>query len=55
VFDQYGRVKYHVRHPLCDPVRQQQRLDFLWRSGYFERTPEDGSPFAAIHRNRAAF
>jgi hypothetical protein len=55
VFDQYGRVKYHISHPLFDPVRQKQRLDFLWRTGYFQRKPEARSPFAAMHRSRATF
>lgn len=53
IFDQYGRVKYHIRHPLYDPKRQGARLDFLWRTGYFERSKQMRSRFSAIHRNRA--
>ena len=53
VFDQYGRVKYHIRHPLFDPERQGARLEFLWRSGYFERSQQVRSRFSSIHRNRA--
>jgi hypothetical protein len=53
VFDQYGRVKYHISHPLFDPERQGARLEFLWRTGYFERSQQVRSRFSAIHRNRA--
>ena len=53
VFDQYGRVKYAIRHPLFDPERQGARLEFLWRTGYFERSQQERSRFAAIHRIRA--
>ena len=53
IFDQYGRVKYHIRHPLYDPERQGARLEFLWRTGYFERSKQVRSRFSAIHRSRA--
>ena len=53
VFDQYGRVKYHIRHRLFDPQRQGDRLKFLWQSGAFERKQDARSRFAAIHRIRA--
>lgn len=53
IFDQYGRVKYHISHPLFDPERQGARLEFLWRTGYFERSRQVRSRFSAIHRNRA--
>ncbi len=53
VFDQYGRVKYHIRHRLYDPERQAQRLAFLWRTGAFERHQDARSRFSTLHRNRA--
>ena len=53
IFDQYGRVKYHISHPLFDRERQGARLEFLWRTGYFERSQQVRSRFSAIHRSRA--
>jgi hypothetical protein len=53
VFDQYGRVKYHVAHPLRDPKRQQERLDYLWNNGFFDQTDDRRSRFATLHRRRA--
>ena len=53
VFDQYGRVKYAICHSLFDPERQGKRLEFLWRTGYFERSQQVRARFSAIHRARA--
>ena len=53
VFDQYGRVKYHIDHALRDPKRQQERLDYLWNSGFFDQADAARSRFATLHRRRA--
>jgi len=53
VFDQYGRVKYHIDHGLRDPKRQQERLDYLWNSGFFDQADAGRSRFATLHRRRA--
>jgi hypothetical protein len=52
IFDEYGRLKYHVRNRLNDRERQSQRLEFLWRYGYFKRGTSAPRNFAAIHRQR---
>src|SRR5688572_13267372 len=53
IFDQYGQVKYHIDHGLRDPRRQQERLDYLWTSGFFDARDDSRSRFAALHRRRA--
>jgi len=35
IFDEFGKLKYHVRKPVFDAKRQSERLEFLWRSGHF--------------------
>lgn len=53
VFDEYGRLKYHVRNRLNDRERQTQRLKYLWQYGYFSRGASARRSFAAMHRQRA--
>lgn len=53
VFDQYGRIKYHVTRPLTDAKRQSRRLDYLWRNGYLDRSGERHDRFSELHRQRA--
>ncbi|HEY0080450.1 MAG TPA: hypothetical protein VGB73_17715 [Pyrinomonadaceae bacterium] len=58
IFDEFGRVKFHVRNRLLNPERQRRRLDYLWRYGALD--PErglhaDGSRarrFAQMHMQR---
>ncbi|MCX6592939.1 MAG: hypothetical protein NTZ56_15580 [Acidobacteria bacterium] len=35
VFDEFGKLKYHIHNSLQNGPRQSRRLDYLWRSGYF--------------------
>lgn len=37
IFDEFGRLKFHVRNRLLNPERQTQRLKYLWRFGHFDR------------------
>lgn len=53
IFDEYGRLKYHVHNSLRNSGRQQERLRHLWDFGYFRRSPESFRNFAAVHRRRA--
>jgi hypothetical protein len=53
VFDQYGRVKYHIANALLDGSRQQKRLEYLRDSGQLGAAPNDrGNPFANLHLAR---
>jgi hypothetical protein len=37
IFDEFGRLKFHVRNRLLNPTRQTNRLRYLWRHGHFEQ------------------
>lgn len=53
VFDQFGRIKYHIEHRLDDAARQAARLDYLWRTGQLNAHQDLRNQFSNIHRNRA--
>jgi hypothetical protein len=57
VFDEYGQVKYHIAHHINltedDIRRQNDRLDHLWRSGFFEAPVDAKSRFSRLHLARA--
>ena len=50
IFDEYGKLKYHVRNPLGDTKCQNERLDYLWKNGAFRNS--QGMRFANLHRLR---
>lgn len=52
VFDEYGRIKYHIAQPLRDGKRQSERLKYLWESGELDQPVEARSRFANLHRRR---
>ena len=52
IFDEYGKLKYHVHNPLTDSERQSQRIEYLWSYGYY-RNPAAFRNFASLHRQRA--
>jgi hypothetical protein len=51
IFDQYGRVKYHIERSLSDVARQSARLKRLWEDGSLAAA-EKPSSFSAVHRRR---
>jgi hypothetical protein len=54
VFDQFGRIKYHIEHRLDDAARQSVRLDYLWQHGLLDAVRDTRNQFANIHCSRAA-
>jgi len=48
IFDESGRLKYHVRKHILNPVRQNSRLDYLWRQGGMNARKS----FSALHLER---
>jgi hypothetical protein len=36
VFDEGGRLKYHIHNSLLNGPRQTRRLRHLWQNGYFD-------------------
>ncbi len=53
IFDEYGRLKFHVRNSVLNCERQTRRLAYLWRQGWLSKNGLTGRSFAAIHRSRA--
>jgi hypothetical protein len=53
VFDEYGRLKFHVSNPLSS-ARQSERIKYLWRYGFFRRGAASRLLFSGLHLRRAA-
>jgi hypothetical protein len=53
IFDEYGRVKFHIHNRLLRPDRQTRRLKYLWDYGYFNRGSAARRQFSHLHRMRA--
>ena len=53
IFDQYGRIKFHVAQRLNEVSRQKPRLEYLWNNGYIDRVADRRNRFALLHRRRA--
>lgn len=51
IFDEYGRLKYHVSNRLNNRERQSRRIEYLWRFGYY-RDPTSFRNFANLHRKK---
>lgn len=52
IFDEYGKLKFHICNLLTDSERQSQRIEYLWSYGYY-RNPAAFRNFANLHRQRA--
>ncbi len=58
VFDEFGRLKFHIRNRLLNPHRQTERLAHLWATGNFEsyqileREAHRENTFARMHLRR---
>jgi hypothetical protein len=53
IFDEYGRLKYHVYNRLRSVDRQQLRLDFLWESGALRGESTQRLSLSRMHLRRA--
>lgn len=54
IFNEFGRLKFHVRNRIDNYVKQTRRLQFLWQYGYFNRGTNSVRRFAQMHRLRAS-
>jgi hypothetical protein len=52
VFDEYGQLKFNVHNSFKDVARQQRRLDYLWKYGYFNPARPALSRFGDMHLRR---
>lgn len=56
IFDEYGRLKYHIHNRIDDGPRQSARIQYLWDHGFFRQTrtgAERAFRFSEIHRIRS--
>jgi hypothetical protein len=53
IFDEYGRLKYHVFNRLSNATRQTPRLKYLWQCGYFDTAAAADGGFSQLHLDRA--
>jgi hypothetical protein len=54
IFDEYGRIKYHIANGIFSQTLQADRIDYLWRYGYFPETNSRENLFAQMHLSRSA-
>lgn len=54
IFDEYGRIKYHIVNNIFSQTLQADRIDYLWRYGYFPEVNSRENLFARMHLNRSA-
>ena len=56
IFDEFCRLKYHVRNQINNQERQTARLDYLWRNGSLpEADTTPPNRFAAMHRMKLGY
>ncbi|MGA9770360.1 MAG: hypothetical protein WBV94_15080 [Blastocatellia bacterium] len=53
IFDEYGRLRFHIYNRILNAERQTKRLEFLWKFGYFSPGRSQLSRFSSLHRRRA--
>jgi hypothetical protein len=53
LFDEYGRLKFHIHNRVNNPVRQEQRLRALVEFGHFNKGASAERRFSHMHRLRA--
>jgi hypothetical protein len=53
IFDERGKLKYHVHHRIDDKERQSARIQYLWDRGMFQPGANRMKGFANLHRARA--
>lgn len=52
IFDEYGRLKYHVRNKILNADKQSRRLKHLWEYGYFGKGAPALRRISFLHRRR---
>jgi hypothetical protein len=53
IFDEYCRLKYHIRNRILNTTRQTPRLKYLWQYGYFDDRSSSENIFARLHLQRS--
>ncbi len=53
IFDEYCKLKYHVRNRILNTNCQTPRLKYLWEQGYFDESGPTENVFARLHLQRS--
>ncbi len=54
IFDEFGRLKFHVHNRIANGQHQLERLNSLWSRGALSEDSQPKRPFAELHRRRGA-
>jgi hypothetical protein len=54
IFDEYGRLKYHIANRIFNSNLVGERLDYLWKYGHFSVRADRENPFSQMHLRRSA-
>jgi len=49
LFDEFGKLKYHIRNNVLEPKRQGRRLKHLVESGFFDQPRFGAERYARLH------
>ena len=52
IFDEYGKLKFHVHNSILNRKRQSRRLEFLYHFGFFKAGSSSLRRFSTLHRQR---
>jgi hypothetical protein len=53
IFDEYGRLKYHIENRIYNAKKQSQRLQYLWKTGYLTSQTFRENLFMRMHMQKA--
>lgn len=54
IFDEYGRIKYHIANRIFNSSLVGDRIDYLWKYGHFSRRDMRENAFSTMHLRRSA-
>ena len=54
IFDEYGRLKFHITNRVGNMELQRQRVPYLWESGFYDKKLQARRGIAALHMRRMA-
>lgn len=49
IFNEYGKLKYHIRNRIFNSEKQSERLQYLWATGYFNNQSYRENLFSRMH------
>ena len=52
IFDEYGKLKYHIANSIFSRTQQPKRIKYLWKYGYLGNPSYTENAFSKMHLNR---